>query len=363
VSKEYSSNIYLNPDDSYQATHVQKMAAFSTLLQDEQFRKSFVLKKEKAADPAKSMPSIFQTLKSHLTGLSAQDRSDAIRKLPNIYEDAETKKLGLETLEELNLPRYKRVLTTVRDFLRNPDSYCQVLRSKLYFPSVMNADTGVRHFELGLNQRETIKFLRELLKKHVISQDYLLALAEYQKNAYSGNITINPFLINGTSATCNSGDINVEFIDGVHADLAYGDKSPVVIAKNTLFADPRRINFEVSLNYLAFKPSLLAKLNLEITGHYVNLIDLKAAVAKLEKKVLEPRDLKKLAFCDKFVQLIMKALAAIPKDTDNGSHFSLNGQAPHPGYYEFIVNPENEIFFLDYRDPLHYSNLQYIGLQ
>ncbi len=158
MPKEFNSNNDWNPDDSYRATQEQKLAASNALLQDEQFLSNFL--SPRITKPAKSMPSMFQALKTGLTGLSKQERSNAIDKLHNIYEDAETKKLGLETLEKLNLPRYKRVITTVNDFLEHPAQYFQILRSELYFPSVMDANTGVRHFELGLNQKKPLNFSR-----------------------------------------------------------------------------------------------------------------------------------------------------------------------------------------------------------
>jgi hypothetical protein len=203
------------------------------------------------------------------------------------------------------------------------------------------------------------------LKKQLINKNYLFTLAEYHENVYSGNITINPFRIANSTTAYSSGEIMIELIDGVHADLAYGKKSPIMIAKNTLSGNSRRIDFDISLSYFGFDRELMNLLNVNVAGDYVNFANLKTGIDNASKQDVfhDSAIHQKLVVCERLIGVVMKALTAIPKDSDNGSHFSLHSDAPHPGYYEFIINPQAQVFFLDYRDPLHYSNLQHVKLQ
>lgn len=302
------------------------------------------------------MPSIFQKLKNNLVDLSPTARASAVKKLPNIYENAEDKQLGAQILAKLDLPRYQIVNASIADFLANPDRYFKILKSERYFPSVMDPKTGTRHFKLDLDKVATISFLKNLLHKGFVSKDYLLTLAEYQENAFSGNITINPPLIGENTTAYNCGEINIELVDGIHAGLAYGDKSPLILAKNDLIG---RLNFTVSLKYGEFSEDLCKWFSLTRNSNYIDLVDLKDQIARNANET----DKERLIYCEGLINKIIEVLNLIPKDVDNGSNFSVNGKTFHPGYYEFIINPKGSIYFLDYRDPLHYSNMQDTDLE
>ncbi len=326
---------------------------------------------KKDSEIVKSMPSIFKRAKTSLLDTKHPADLSKINKLSKIFENAQDKENGARTLEQLNLPRYKRIKTTIGEFLQNPEKYFNSLRSNLYFPSAMDAKTGVRHFELGLDEEATVSFVKDLIDKQVIFPDYAFTLSEYQKNEISGNITINPILTNGNNrASEHSGEINIEIVDGEHTALAYGDKSPILIAKTNLMDNhPDIMNFDVTLKTMEFSKPLMMKVSSSEHRSYVNFLLLKKIIedGKIYWPFLNSSDRKKdqatILRYQKLIEKTTEVLNLIPKDQDNGSNFSVNGKAFHPGYYEFIVNPVGESFFIDYRKADHYSNLQQSDLE
>lgn len=263
-------------------------------------------------------------------------------------------------------PDIKKIRTTVDEFLKNPDKCFNSLRSELYFPSVMDAQTGVRYFELALDQQATLNFVEKLIKNRAISPDYVFTLSEYQKNEISGNITINRVLINEhNELTEKSEEIQIEIIEGEHASLAYGDKSPILIAKNNLNnSHPSIMNFDITLKTEEFSKTLMRKVSANGLKSHEKFLVLKEIIE--EGEIYWPfvnghertKDQATLLRYQKLIEKVAEVLNLIPKDQDNGNNFSVNGKAFHPGYYEFIVNPQGKPFFIDYRKVDHYSNLQ-----
>lgn len=336
-----------------------------------------VKEEEKNNNPevVKSMPSISKRAKKSLLDSKHPADSSKINKLSKIFENAQDKKNGAKTLEELNLPGYRSIKTTIGEFLQNSEKYFSSLRSNLYYPSVMDEKTGVRLFGLGLDENATLNFVKDLIDKKTIFLDYSFTLSEYQENEISGVITINPVLVNKgtTKMDENSGEINIEIVDGEHAGLAYGDKSPILIAKTNLENNhPDIMNFDVTLKTMEFSRPLIRKINdkrfwQKTHGRksHANFLLLKEIIEKGEIywPLVDDKNRKKdqeaILRYQKLIDQTIGVLHLIPKDEDNKSNFSVNGRAYHPGYYEFIVNPAGKVFFIDYRTATNYSNLQH----
>jgi hypothetical protein len=206
-----------------------------------------------------------------------------------------------------------------------------------------------------------------LLNRKTIDKDYSLILCEYQKNDISGNITINPPVIDSLTTFESNGGITLELVKGEHADLAYGDKSPIIIARTGLSNNhPSILNFDISLKTMEFSEPLMKKINSKNgLSSYVGFLLLKEMIE--EADTYHPfvdadekeNDLKVIASYRRIIDKVWEVINLIPKDQDTGSNFSVNGKAYHPGYYEFIVNPAGVPYFIDYRKPEHYSDLQH----
>jgi len=332
---------------------------------------------EKDSTIVKSIPSISIDLKKRLSNSNDLNALSKRNKLPNIFEDATDKENGAQTLAKLDLPIYKRIKTTIGEFLQNPEKYFGSLKSNLYFPSAMDAKTGVRYFELGLDEDTTVNFIKDLVDKKAISPDYSFTLSEYQKNEISGNIIINPVILNESNRMAeHSGEIYIEIVDGEHAGLAYGEKSAILIARTNLESNhPDIMNFDVTLKKEEFSRPLIRKINnrrfwQRTHGReaYFGFLLLKEIIEKgeiywplIDKKNRE-KDQNAILRYQKLIEQVTEILHLIPKDQDNKSNFSVNGEAFHPGYYEFIVGPFGTIF-IDHRDAGNYSNLHYHYLE
>lgn len=326
-----------------------------------------------------SMPGIYQTAKKHVMSSKEDKKTSKMNMLENIagiYENAEVKKEGLATLAKLDLPRYKKIKTTIKEFLQQPEKYLKSLKTDQFFPSVMNPETGKRYFELGLNQEQVFDFLKRLLKSGEVSEDYLLILSEYHSNCFSGNIIINPQM---ESNSPKSGSINIELVKGTHTGLAYGGSVPIIRSKSSWFS---RFEPEVLLNEDLSVP-LLKKLHVDsLQNSYIDFQRFKAAC---ETKKATKKDKETLAYYQQLIEKVVEVLNSIPKDMDLFYNFSVSGEAFFPGYYEFILSEpvkddasqkeceaplevlkwikSMQIYFLDYRKADHYSDLQYHNLK
>lgn len=346
VYREEINQDYPDPRPSHEA----RMKAFAVLLGQE----PEILEKTEASEgkEVKSMPSIYERVKSlGFQEASSVDRRRILAQMVKIQETKGEKEAGLAMLEELGLPRYSKIKTTIAEFLKDPDYFLQQIPETSYFPSVTNRDTGERYFSLDLSKKEVLKFLRQMLKKHRVNEKDLLILSEYQVNAYSGNIIINP----PTSREKQSSErITVELVEGAHAGLAYEGSLPLVRSKDNWF---NRLEFEVLVPIgLSEKvKKALAKLTKSDKSSYV---DFKQFQAAFDVVGVTEQDKKFLTHYEQLFKVLVEVIGKIPKDLDKDYHFSTDGRAHHPGYYEFILNESLQVYFLDYREAKRYSDLQ-----
>ena len=331
-------------------SHEARMAAFELLLlQNPKILTERVVEEDREV---RSMPSIYEAVKSINNREKKPDaRKTIFTKMEKIHEKPGEKEKGLATLEALNLPRYRKIKISIAKFLDDPDVFLQKLPAQSYFPSVTNRETGERYFDLGLDKKRLLKFLREALRSRKVQKNDLLILSEYQENAYSGNIIINP----PTAADRPSSEkITMELVEGVHAGLAYEGSLPLLRSKDNWF---NRLEFEVLV------PAGLSEEVLKVLAKVINLdknsyVDFKQfrIACSLEKASAEDRA--KLAYYEQLIQVLTQVVGEIPKDVDKDYHFSVDGRAHHPGYYEFILNKDLQVYFLDYREAERYSDLQ-----
>lgn len=331
-------------------SHEARMAAFELLLlQNPEILTERMVEEDREV---RSMPSIYEAVK----GLNNRERKSNTRKkiftkMEKIHEKPGEKEKGLATLEALNLPRYRKVKTTIAEFLEDPDSFLQKLPAHNYFPSVTNRETGERYFDLNLDRKKLLKFLREMLRTKKVQKKDLLILSEYQENAYSGNIIINP----PTAADKSSSEkITIELVEGVHAGLAYEGSLPLLRSKDNWF---NRLEFEV------FVPAGLSEAVMQALSKVASLakngyVDFRQFSTACSIEEASAEDRVKLAYYEKLIRVLSQVLEKIPKDVDRDYHFSTNGLAHHPGYYEFILNKDLQVYFLDYRGAERYSDLQ-----
>jgi hypothetical protein len=226
------------------------------------------------------------------------------------------------------------------EFLKNPEKYLASLDSPLYYPSVTNLATKGRVYELGLDRKELLEFLGGLLRTGKMSENALLILAEYQENAFGGNLIINPA---SKELGLGSGAIYTELVTGTHAGLAYYGSSPIIRGQSNLF---NKLEFEVLLTE-DLSPSLLQLL---IAKHENGYVDLATFKERCENCELTQADKDQLAYYEGLTELLLKTLNYIPKNRDEEGT-----ETYYPGYYEYIINCKGEVRFIDWREDKNYQ--------
>lgn len=331
-------------------SHEARMAAIAVLLG----QNPKILEQTEAVDEkeVKSMPSIYERVKRLGHGEEeSKSRRKILSKMAKIQESKGEKEAGLATLESLGLPRYGKIKATIADFLQDPDFFLRQIPVPSYFPSVTNRETGERYFSLDLDKKGVLQFLRQMLKKHRVSEKDLLILSEYQINAYSGNIIINP----PTSKEKQSSErISVELVEGAHTGLAYEGSMPLIRSKDNWF---NRLEFEI-LVPRGLSSQLKKSLSKLTKSDKSSYLDFKQFQLAFDNPFVTKKDRGILAKYEQLLRALMEAINKIPKDFEKDYHFSTDGRAYHPGYYEFILNEDLRVYFLDYREAKRYSDLQ-----
>lgn len=338
--------------------HEELMAAFWLMLK----ANPNILSKKTEKITGNSMPSIYQRVKrigeasriiskaEELAGERDYDRI-ALHLAQKIFESPEEKVGGLMMLEQLNLPRYTKIKTTVADFLADPEIIFAKIPADRFFPSVTSSLDSLRYFDLNLDKEEVLVFLNDMLQQRKICGADLLIISEFQKNAFSGNIIINP----PTGINSFSGErITAELVKGEHTGLAYGGALPAIRTKENLF---NNLQFEVLLDD-GLSKGLLKFLSNFTDVNKNKYVDFWQFEAACQSEFAKAKDVRKLVYYKKLIKSLCGVMNLIPKNTGRRSSFSENDKTSHPGYYEFILNSAMEVFFLDYRPADKYSDLQ-----
>lgn len=303
-----------------------------------------------------SMPRWYQkgaeAISRHPERASGQVYEDFLRVM-GIKEGSTEKQTGQKTLANLDLPRYQKQYTSVKKFLRNTNVYFSKLETETYFPTVVNPQTGERLFALNLNRRETIKYIRNLLLAKRIDENYELILSEYHANFFSGNIIINPPYEENNE---NSEYIKIEIVHGEHKHLAYGSARPLMIVNS-------KLNGVLDYRVLAgfFSDKLQQQLGIEANNVNLGYISLREVNLKCqalqEAKNLAKKDKRVWQALQGLAVAVYSSLKLIPKDQIVETHAGSidDKRIYHPGYYEFVLDNCLQAWFLDHREPDHYS--------
>lgn len=264
------------------------------------------------------------------TGASMKDWGDVLLKfgvngeLLHIDEGTEVKLAGLRTLEYLHLPRYKRVITPLADFLSDPERYFRRLpNSSVFYVNLISSIHGRgRIRDYGLKKDEVLLFIERSIKDHEVP-DFTILLSQFFENQYGGSIIVNP---NGT--------VIMEVVPGEHSPLCYGQKTPTIFGVTNPFTG----TFGIYLDNEGVK-----RLNNPGTGEIME------GSPEHEACILE--------------ETLLHTLRCIPVDNDDASV----RRGHHPGYYEFILVNSNgdgrtlSPLFLDYRsDPIYQTRPTYL---
>lgn len=219
-----------------------------------------------------------------------------------LAETVNVKKAGLQFLVEHDLPRYKKIIVNLQEFLRNPQKTFNKLVSEtgLYYSSIINLKTGARIFRLGQRREEVKKFILEKLASQEISLNSELTLSEYWHNYFGGNLLIN-----------KNGGVLVELVEGKHAKLPKGEGQVLMSAET----DPYT-------NVLKFDNNFKEGEELQI---------------KLRQAIVRTLEL----IPKKRVPLNEKVLARFSeaKIDEEGQKYV---ELPYDGYFEFILTKKSE---------------------
>ncbi len=278
----------------------------------------------------------------------------------NGKDDLVTRLKGLERLEELDLPRYNNVITTVGEFLDNPQAFIDQVnnRGESFYPKIIKK-SGRRVYQLATKEEDLVDFVTKHMKKRLgkkkfrASREDTFVLSEFFKNIYGGSFVIH-----------DDGYVVMELCRGNHSKIAHGQVSPLLTGMSDLNTG--------SMRYEKREDSELAE-SLSQRRTIFNLFG--------EKKLPSP------AWTDKESEavkaLVANALINFPQhELDEPTNFSRYAgfsarnpddedgakNAPVSGYFDFVLTripqetnqennndqqvakPEYDLVFIDSRD-------------
>lgn len=232
-----------------------------------------------------------------------------------LKEPAAIKEGGLNFLKKHDLPRYRKVSTSLEEFIKDPSSIFTRLSSPTgyYYSSIVAQETGERIFGLEQNKEEVEKFILEKLANQEISLNSELILSEYWHNYYGGNLLI-----------AEGGKILVELVEGKHAKLVKGEGQILMHAESSEFTEI--LNFEEG-------EKMEDELRIKLRQAVVDALNL------IPKELVPVSDKPSRRFKEIVLNEAGEACVALPC----------------PGYFEFILSKENsksetwKIIFIDAR--------------
>lgn len=102
----------------------------------------------------------------------------------------EDKMEGIRGLEELDLPRYRKIETTLSDFMDHAEEYMEEIGSKKYYITLVPKMKGPERFgKADLDREGVMNYIGEYIKPEDVDK-YNIALQQYFENLYGGSITI-----------------------------------------------------------------------------------------------------------------------------------------------------------------------------
>jgi len=143
---------------------------------------------------------------------------------------SQSREVGHMIVEELDLPHYKRVVLSVKDFLSEPEKVFEQLGTSKYFV-FLQSQSGKRDRRLGLTKDEAISFVGETVGAS--EEEWELNIAEFLKAKFGGNVYVN-----------KEGVATVEFKKGEQGPLSAGTVVPEYRAQQDRFTGVWKYSFD-----------------------------------------------------------------------------------------------------------------------
>jgi hypothetical protein len=210
-------------------------------------------------------------------------------------ETEEVKLRGAETLRKLDLPFLTSATSSLSRFLANPEElYNRLGDHNKYHVSLISDKWSTRLRRFNLDPEGVEEFIEEKVDPEKIA-DFTIILKRFYENKYGGNIVIG-----------ENGRVRIELVGGNHLGVVEGNVPLEAFSESDPYSGILK-HYEYS------------------DGKIVDLSN------------------------DRLRQIIIRALHYIPCILKDHEGESLEKRY-HPSYYEFIVTPDSQIFFIDYRD-------------
>lgn len=187
----------------------------------------------------------------------ALKKAGKIKLADKLMEDETIKLKGLKKLEDLDLPRLKRITVPLKTFLASPKKYFKTLGSSTFHVSLLSPIETKRRIRLfPLTSSQVLKVISEKVTPAEITK-FTLTMSQFYENAYGGNVVIN-----------DHGKVVLELVEGIHLNLVMGSQTPIVTGARDYYFEP--IEFFSDLQRQ--KPLTNTKLR-KLLNEVVNLID------------------------------------------------------------------------------------------
>ncbi|MFA5926246.1 MAG: hypothetical protein WC831_04955 [Parcubacteria group bacterium] len=120
------------------------------------------------------------------------DWAKALReKFPHLADMLdEDKTVGFQGVERLDLPRYRKIETTLPDFMDHAEDYFDEIGSREFYISLIGSKKEMERFgKSGLSRERVLEYIRENIKPEDLNS-YKMVLQEYFENKFGGSIVI-----------------------------------------------------------------------------------------------------------------------------------------------------------------------------
>ncbi|MBI4435526.1 hypothetical protein HY630_02545 [Candidatus Uhrbacteria bacterium] len=105
--------------------------------------------------------------------------------LANVF--GRPREAGWKALEDLDLPRYERVVVSAAEFLGNPDAVADKIPSRRLFVFLQPTE-GLPVRKTKLTREEAVAFVRETVAEH--PEAWAVHVSETEDEVYGGNIDV-----------------------------------------------------------------------------------------------------------------------------------------------------------------------------
>jgi hypothetical protein len=141
------------------------------------------------------------------------------------------KEKSIEMLEKLDLPRYKKHIVPLKEFLDDPKAVTGDLETDRFSVVLIPVNPKLGKFaKWDINLDAAVEFARKNIPDSQI-EEYKIAVHQFFPNQYGGNIVIS-----------KAGKINIEI--GSQSEIAYGTATPEFTAESEDFTGSMRYSFE-----------------------------------------------------------------------------------------------------------------------